>query len=145
MLSCDRCPCGSLIQHTHEKLPVKTPGHLQGSSVINFCFRSDLTVVGVLSVFWGAVIWFCLSVTWCRVRSGRSRGERRREAVVDGASYKAVGSALLVAEMSVGFLQFAAHFPAIGTDVLTRVAELLRVGLLYCQISDLYYKQPFFA
>lgn len=44
-----------------------------------------------------------------------------------GASYKAVGSALLVAEMSVNFLQFAAHFPAIGTDILTRLAELLRV------------------
>lgn len=62
------------------------------------------------------------------VRSGRSRGERRREAVVARASYKVVGSALLVAEMSVSFLQFAAHFPAIGTDVLTRIGELLRVG-----------------
>lgn len=63
------------------------------------------------------------------IRAGaRGRGERRREAVVDGTSYKAVGSALLVSEMAVNFLHFAAHFPAIGTDVLTRVGELLRVG-----------------
>eukprot|EP00752_Nemacystus_decipiens_P001861 g1793.t1 len=62
-------------------------------------------------------------------RSGRKggRGERRREAVVVGASFKTVGSALLVAEMSVNFLQFAAHFPAIATDVLTRLGDLLRV------------------
>ena len=65
-------------------------------------------------------------------RSGRrgGRGERRREASVGGASYKTVGSALLVAEMSVAFLQFAAHFPAIVTDVLTRLGELLRVGFM---------------
>lgn len=44
-----------------------------------------------------------------------------------GASFKAVGSALLVAETSANFVQFAAHFPAIGTDVLTRLAELFRV------------------
>lgn len=48
--------------------------------------------------------------------------------MVGGASFKAVGSALLVAEMSANFLQFAAHFPAIGTDVLTRLGELLRVS-----------------
>ncbi|CAM9523186.1 unnamed protein product [Hapterophycus canaliculatus] len=29
--------------------------------------------------------------------------------------------------MSANFVQFAAHFPAIGTDVLTRLAELFRV------------------
>ncbi|CAN0295657.1 unnamed protein product, partial [Laminaria digitata] len=62
-------------------------------------------------------------------RSGRrgGRGQQRREASVGGANYKTVGSALLVAEMSVAFLQFAAHFPAIVTDVLTRLGELLRV------------------
>lgn len=67
----------------------------------------------------------------CLFRSGRrgGRGERR-EASVGGANYKTVGSALLVAEMSVGFLQFAAHFPAIVTDVLTRLGELLRVGFV---------------
>lgn len=62
-------------------------------------------------------------------RSGRKgmKGERRREAVVDGTSYKSVGSALVMAEMGVKFLQFAAQFPAIATDVLTRIGELLRV------------------
>ncbi|CBJ32982.1 conserved unknown protein [Ectocarpus siliculosus] len=63
-------------------------------------------------------------------RSGGRKGgraERRREAVVGGASFKAVGSALLVAEMSANFLQFADHFPTIGTDILTRLGELLRV------------------
>lgn len=63
-------------------------------------------------------------------RSGRKGGRgERREAVVAGANYKPVGSALLVAEMAVNFLQFAAHFPAIGTDVLTRLGELLRVRI----------------
>lgn len=51
--------------------------------------------------------------------------------MVGGASFKTVGSALLVAEMSASFLQFAAHFPAIGTDVLTRLGELLRVSSLF--------------
>ncbi|CAM9660149.1 unnamed protein product [Ectocarpus sp. 6 AP-2014] len=63
-------------------------------------------------------------------RSGGRKGgraERRREAMVGGASFKAVGSALLVAEMSANFLQFADHFPTIGTDILTRLGELLRV------------------
>ena len=73
------------------------------------------------------------------IRSGRKggRGERRREAVVGGASFKTVGSALLVAEMSANFLQFAAHFPAIATDVLTRLGELLRVSaidVVFCSI-----------
>lgn len=47
--------------------------------------------------------------------------------MVAGASFKTVGSALLVAEMSANFLLFAAQFPAIATDVLTRLGELLRV------------------
>lgn len=50
--------------------------------------------------------------------------------MVGGASFKAVGSALLVAEMSANFLQFADHFPTIGTDILTRLGELLRVRFL---------------
>lgn len=72
----------------------------------------------------------------CFLRKRRSggrkggRAERRREAVVGGASFKAVGSALLVAEMSANFLQFADHFPTIGTDILTRLGELLRVRFL---------------
>lgn len=70
-------------------------------------------------------------------RTGRKggRGERRREAVVAGASFKTVGSALLVAEMSANFLQFAAHFPAIATDVLTRLGELLRVRACACVVG----------
>lgn len=47
-----------------------------------------------------------------------------------GSSFKTVGSALLVAEMSANFLQFASHFPAIATDVLTRLGELLRVSAI---------------
>lgn len=64
-------------------------------------------------------------------RSGRkgARGERRREAIVDGENFKTVGSALVIAEMAVKFLQFSAQFPAIGTDVLTRIGELLRVSI----------------
>ncbi|CAM9093662.1 unnamed protein product, partial [Phaeothamnion confervicola] len=53
--------------------------------------------------------------------------ERKKEATADGQSYKVVWSALVLVEMVTGFLQFAAHFPAIATDVLSRVAELLRL------------------
>lgn len=70
-------------------------------------------------------------------RSGGRKGgraERRREAVVGGASFKAVGSALLVAEMSANFLQFADHFPTIGTDILTRLGELLRVRFFFFSV-----------
>lgn len=63
----------------------------------------------------------------CRTGRKGSRGERRREAMVSGSSYKAVGSALLVSEMAVNFLQFAAYFPAIVTDIVSRLSELLRV------------------
>jgi vacuolar protein sorting-associated protein 54 len=53
--------------------------------------------------------------------------ERKREAVVDGAKYKAVWTSLVLVEMQVQMLRLAALFPAVATDVLTRSVDLLRL------------------
>ncbi|CAM9617148.1 unnamed protein product [Discosporangium mesarthrocarpum] len=57
----------------------------------------------------------------------RNTKEQKREALVDGNSHKVVWSALVLVEMVAGFLRFSAHFPAITTDILSRVSELLRL------------------
>jgi Vps54-like protein len=58
--------------------------------------------------------------------NGRSR-DRKREAVLDGNRYKAVWSALLLVDMVSSLLKLSVYFPAAAQDILTRLAELLRL------------------
>jgi Vps54-like protein len=58
--------------------------------------------------------------------NARSR-DRKREAVLDGNRYKAVWSALLLVDMVSSLLKLSVYFPAAAQDILTRLAELLRL------------------
>jgi Vps54-like protein len=58
--------------------------------------------------------------------NGRLR-DRKREAVLDGNRYKAVWSALLLVDMASSLLKLSVYFPAAAQDILTRLAELLRL------------------
>eukprot|EP00611_Tribonema_gayanum_P006690 TRINITY_DN1598_c0_g1_i3.p1 TRINITY_DN1598_c0_g1~~TRINITY_DN1598_c0_g1_i3.p1 ORF type:complete len:811 (+),score=207.55 TRINITY_DN1598_c0_g1_i3:43-2475(+) len=58
--------------------------------------------------------------------STRSK-DRKREALLEGARYKAVWSTLLLVEMAYNQLRMAAYFPAAAPDVLGRLSELLRL------------------
>jgi Vps54-like protein len=58
--------------------------------------------------------------------NGRLR-DRKREAVLDGNRYKAVWSALLLVDMVSSLLKLSVYFPAAAQDILTRLAELLRL------------------
>ncbi|KAG5175926.1 Vps54-like protein-domain-containing protein, partial [Tribonema minus] len=59
-------------------------------------------------------------------QSTRSK-DRKREALLEGARYKAVWSTLLLVEMAYNQLRMAAYFPAAAPDVLGRLSELLRL------------------
>ncbi len=51
----------------------------------------------------------------------------KKEAIVDGASYKAVWSALVLIEMLAQMMRLSALFPEVATDVLSRTVDLLRL------------------
>ncbi len=51
----------------------------------------------------------------------------KNEAIVDGASYKAVWSALVLIEMLAQMMRLSALFPEVATDVLSRTVDLLRL------------------
>ncbi len=51
----------------------------------------------------------------------------KKEAIVDGASYKTVWAALVLIEMLAQMMHLSAIFPEVATDVLSRTVDLLRL------------------
>ncbi len=51
----------------------------------------------------------------------------KKDAIVDGASYKTVWAALVLVEMLAQMMHLSSIFPEVATDVLSRTVELLRL------------------
>lgn len=58
---------------------------------------------------------------------GARARDRKREVIIEGRSFKAVWSVLLLLEVAAAQLRLASLFPAAAPDVVSRLAELLRL------------------
>ncbi len=58
---------------------------------------------------------------------GGGKQSLKKEAIVDGASYKTVWAALVLIEMLAQMMCLSAIFPEVATDVLSRTVYLLRI------------------
>jgi vacuolar protein sorting-associated protein 54 len=61
------------------------------------------------------------------VLAGTGADKKSAEAEVEGVRYKVVWSCLLLVEMLMTNMACGAHFPSLSTNVVGKIAELLRM------------------